>query len=74
MLEMTNEDYRKEITMLIGKVLAAKLEEKNMTQKDIAKMLNSDDIFEVCEMKHSARNRICNIAEYRISILREKDM
>ena len=24
----------------IGKVLAAKLEEKNMTQKDIAKMLN----------------------------------
>ncbi|WP_284514455.1 hypothetical protein [Hungatella effluvii] len=56
---MTNEDYRKEITMLI---------------EDIAKMLNSDDIFEVCEMKHSARNRICNIAEYRISILREKDM
>ena len=59
MLEMTNEDYRKEITMLI---------------EDIAKMINSDDIFEVCEMKHSARNRICNIAEYRISILREKDM
>lgn len=56
--KMTYEDYRKEITLLI---------------EDIAKMLESNDIFEIYEMKHSARNRIHNIADYRIFILREKD-
>lgn len=54
---MDSEDFRKELTSLI---------------EDIARLLESEDIFEISMMKHSARNRIRNIAEYRISVLQER--